>query len=489
MTVEHRNGNTIMSSQKTIAAECVIVGSGAGGALTASFLAGRGKEVLILEEGPKVSLRGDAVRMTEAVPALFRDGGLLPVLSNTNFVMTEGRCLGGSTMINAALINRPSRETVEAWVEDYAIKDLAYARLMQDHDAIENTLGVEILDQSENKADIFFKRGASTQNLLGRDLPTAARKEDGVLRKNNMEETFLKHADQHGARALVNCAAYRIHFDGNRATSLLALAHDTIGRPHLITITFKELFVCAGAIQTPLLLRRSGIVRNIGNSLQLHPMLRVVAEFNTPMHTYAHPMSSFQVKLPDSGATLGASISSPPMLASVLSLGNVPREQFARIIQNAALYYVAIHPHTLGRIRPLPFSKSGYAVRYRLSPHDLKNASVGFARLAQVLFAAGARALYPALTGARPIKNQTESDRYLEEMLLKKSLNFISIHSFSSCPMGEDEDYSALDSFGKLHGIENVYVNDASAMPSSPGANPQGPLMALALRNLTKNFG
>jgi choline dehydrogenase-like flavoprotein len=55
--------------------------------------------------------------------------------------------------------------------------------------------------------------------------------------------------------------------------------------------------------------------------------------------------------------------------------------------------------------------------------------------------------------------------------------------------MGENKDLCVVDSFGKLHGFDNIYINDASILPSSPGVNPQGPLMAITLRNLEKNFG
>jgi choline dehydrogenase-like flavoprotein len=44
-------------------------------------------------------------------------------------------------------------------------------------------------------------------------------------------------------------------------------------------------------------------------------------------------------------------------------------------------------------------------------------------------------------------------------------------------------DRCAADSYGKLSGMENLYVNDASMLPDSPGVNPQGSVMAFARRN------
>jgi choline dehydrogenase-like flavoprotein len=47
--------------------------------------------------------------------------------------------------------------------------------------------------------------------------------------------------------------------------------------------------------------------------------------------------------------------------------------------------------------------------------------------------------------------------------------------------MGETE-FQAVDSFGRLKGYDNVIVADGSVLPGAPGVNPQGTIMALAMR-------
>ena len=61
--------------------------------------------------------------------------------------------------------------------------------------------------------------------------------------------------------------------------------------------------------------------------------------------------------------------------------------------------------------------------------------------------------------------------------------NLMTIHLFSSCPMGENRERCATDSFGRVHGFDNLFVADASLLCSAPGVNPQGTVMALAHRN------
>jgi choline dehydrogenase-like flavoprotein len=49
--------------------------------------------------------------------------------------------------------------------------------------------------------------------------------------------------------------------------------------------------------------------------------------------------------------------------------------------------------------------------------------------------------------------------------------------------MGEDRTRCVADSYGRVHGVTALRVNDASLLPNAPGINPQGTIMAIAARN------
>jgi len=56
-------------------------------------------------------------------------------------------------------------------------------------------------------------------------------------------------------------------------------------------------------------------------------------------------------------------------------------------------------------------------------------------------------------------------------------------HPVGTCKMGQVGDPEAVvDASGRLHGSENVYVADASIMPTIPRANTQLPVIAIAER-------
>ena len=78
---------------------------------------------------------------------------------------------------------------------------------------------------------------------------------------------------------------------------------------------------------------------------------------------------------------------------------------------------------------------------------------------------------------------EQEAIRWLDDRLPKHALSLTTVHAFSACPIGERADKCAADSYGKVARWENLYVNDASILPDSPGVNPQGSVMAFARRN------
>ena len=63
----------------------------------------------------------------------------------------------------------------------------------------------------------------------------------------------------------------------------------------------------------------------------------------------------------------------------------------------------------------------------------------------------------------------------------------MSIHLFGSCIPGNNLDYCATDSFGKVYKYDNLYICDASQIPEAIGVNPQATVMAMSLRNI-RNF-
>ncbi|HZV36472.1 MAG TPA: GMC oxidoreductase, partial [Verrucomicrobiae bacterium] len=304
-------------------------------------------------------------------------------------------------------------------------------------------------------------------------------KEAANGKRQSMTETFIPRFLKAGGHLLPRTRAEIIRQDGARW--VINATHATNGP---IRISAETLFLCTGATQSPALLRRSGIKQNIGNSLRLHPTVKVVAKFPQPVNSETMGVPVHQVKEFAPRFSFGCSISSPPYLALAL----LDHAEQARAVSqdwpHMATYYSMITGEGHGTVRALPKIRDPL-VRYHLTESDRRNLGEGLRKLCLAVFESGATALYPSITHSRVFRNPDELSA-LPNALPTGLTSLMTIHLFSSCPMGEDMAKCATNSFGRVHGFKNLYVNDASLLCTAPGVNPQGSVMAMARRNVMR---
>jgi choline dehydrogenase-like flavoprotein len=188
-----------------------------------------------------------------------------------------------------------------------------------------------------------------------------------------------------------------------------------------------------------------------------------------------------QVKEFAPALSFGCSISTPGYLA--LGLLDHPAE-LRRLREEwtcMANYYVMLAPEGTGSVRAIAGFKDAF-VRFKLTEGDRRALSKGLRDLISLLLHAGATAVFPAIQRGSAVRTIHDLQR-MPEALSPASANLMTIHLFSSCPMGEDRAKCATDSFGAVRGHSNLYINDASLLPTSPTVNPQGTIMAIARRN------
>jgi hypothetical protein len=290
-----------------------------------------------------------------------------------------------------------------------------------------------------------------------------------------MTETFVPSFLKSGGRLLSGVRAEKLKFENGKWN--VAAMKDN----NEIQIIADSVFVCAGAIQTPALLRRSGIRKNIGDSLAMHPTIKVSAVFDEEINSLgpevpAHQISEFSPRI-----CMGCSISSKSYLALAMTdYPDLERTVSPRWKQ-MAIYYAMIQGPTTGTVRNIPFSTAPL-VRYSLGHKHMQSLAEALHLLCRAMFAAGATLLFPSISGFTPLANENDLD-WLPAELSPSNTNLMTIHLFSSCPMGEDLHLCAVDSFGKVHGHTNLFVNDASLLCTAPGVNPQGTIMGIARRN------
>jgi len=484
---ESRPAGLIETPARSVRVEVVVVGSGPAGAITAALLAEHGKDVLLVEDGPFLPLESCPPFSRIEMEQKYRNGGLTVALGRTKIAYVEARCVGGGSEINSGLYHRTPPDVLEQWRKQFDVDGLTERDLVQHFEACERDLSVSFLCGPVPAASLKLRDGAARLGWHSLEVPRWFKLDPlpnapwhGI--RQSMTKTYLPRFLKAGGKLLPDTRVNKLKSDGTKC-SVDAIHKNGVR----LQIRADTVFVCAGAVQTPALLLRSGIVRNVGNSLCVHPTVKVVAEFADPVNAPDMGVPVHQVKEFAPRFSFGCSISSPAYIA--LGLIEYP-EQISRVPnawERMANYYAMIVPDGRGTIRPVPGFRDPI-VRYSLTGADYRTLGEALHKLCELLFAAGAVAIYPSVS-SYPALTTRDDVLKLPEELPARLTNLMTIHLFSSCPMGEDKARCAVDSFGRVHGFKNLFVNDASLLCSAPGVNPQGTIMALARRNTLKFLG
>ena len=460
--------------------DVLVVGSGAGGATTAALLAEAGCDVLVVEEGSWVE-QGDVVPFSlDQMDRQYRSGGVTVALGRPSIAYTEGCCAGGGTEINSGLYRRPSEETLARWREATSIVDFDDGDFFATCDEIETALSVQTVPGRYTAASTKLRDGAESLGWRHDEIPrwmTYPHGRDATAgERQSMTRTFLPRALTAGARMLLEHRVDRLVRDQRRAFRAELTGPDA--RP--CTIDFECVVVCAGAIQTPALLQRSGFRGLVGKGLAVHPTVKLAARFDGAVNVVDDvPVHQVKEFAPD--LSFGGSASQPGLVALALSDRWPAMRDAVTSWREIAVYYAAITSEGRGRVLALPGLRDPL-VTYRLTGRDRALLGQGLARLALVMLAAGAREVYPSFRGA-PIVRSRRDLADVTGSFTATAASVMTVHLCSTVPMGEDTARAAADSFGLVHGSENVYVNDASLLPDAPGVNPQASIMAIAARN------
>jgi choline dehydrogenase-like flavoprotein len=476
--------NVIENRAGPLRAETVVVGSGPGGAITACLLAEAGRDVLLVEEGSYYTQGSCTPFSKNEMLRKYRRGGQTVAFGKNKIGYVEGCCVGGGSEINSGLYHRTPPEILERWREEFQVDGLSEKEMQPHFEAGERDVSVSNLPCPAPAASLKLHDGALQLGWKSLEVPRWFRyaPENIVSPKGtrqSMTEIFLPRFLRAGGRLLPRTRIHRFHREGGGW--ILQTTPDLQGARR---ISAGAIFLCAGAVQTPALLRRSGVTANIGNSLQVHPTVKIVAKFpeavNAPdMGVPVHQVKEFAPRL-----SFGCSISSPAHLALGLLDHPAATRGIARDWKHMAIYYAMITSEGCGTVRTLPGFEDPL-VRYKLSKGDRLNLADGLKKLGQILFETGASVLYPGISNGQKLLRREDSAK-LPEVIADGRANLMTIHLFSSCPMGEDRNKCAADSFGRVHGFKNLFINDASLLCTAPGVNPQGSIMALARRNVLR---
>ena len=496
-----------LDADRSLAADVVIVGSGAGGGVTAEILALAGLKVILVEEGALRSSSDFKMREADAYPSLYQESAARQTLDKGVKIL-QGRTVGGSTTVNWTSSFRTPTPTLDHWRSRFGLFDYDSESLAPWFAMMEARLHVSDWQAPPNENNHLLKRGLDQLGIQARFIrrnvngcwnlgycgmgcPTNA--------KQSMLVTTIPSALDHGATLVTRARAEQLVLRGERVDELLcvALTGDGVAATgRTLRLRARHFVVAGGAINSPALLMRSGAPDPhglLGKRTFLHPTLISAAIFPQRVEGWAGAPQTvysdhFLHTAPIDGA-LGYKLEAPPLhpvlLATTLNgfgAGHAElMRQFPHMHGMLALLRDGFHPESQGGAVQL---KDGAPVLdYRLNDFLWDGARRALLTMAEIQFAAGATAVQPAHETARRYTSWAQAKR--EIAALPQQLHMtrvVSAHVMGGCTMAGDAKRGVVAPDGRYRDVANLSVHDGSLFPTSVGANPQLSIYAIAAR-------
>ncbi|WP_342245063.1 GMC family oxidoreductase [Pseudomonas sp. OTU5201] len=483
----------------TLEADVAIVGSGAGGGTTAEILSAAGFKVLLIEEGPLKTSSDFKMQEAEAYPSLYQEG-IGRMTKDGAITILQGRAVGGTTLVNWTSSFRTPDPTLEHWAREHGVKGLSVAEMAPWFEKMEKRLGVapwaippnpnnDVIRLGCEKLGLHWKviprnvRGCWNLGYCGMGCPTNA--------KQSMLVTTIPATLEKGGELLYLARADKLLMEGDKVTGIECLGLDdrcVAPNGRKITVKARHYVLSGGGINTPGLLLRSNAPDphgRTGKRTFLHVVNFSAAQFDRVINPfYGAPQSIYSDHFQwDDGATgrMSYKLEVPPLQPALTTtllgrcgIDNALRmEQLPHTNVMLALMRDGFHPDSAEGSVELRGDGSP-VLDYRMTDYTWDGIRRAYHTMAEIQFAAGARAVLPMHNDADYVKTLDEARNLIDGLSMELyRARLGSAHVMGGCAMGEDPKQAVTDSLGRHHQLANLSIHDGSLFPTSIGANPQ----------------
>ena len=494
-----------LPAQATV--DVAIIGSGAGGGITAELLAQAGLSVLVIEEGPLRSSRDFKQRESEAYPELYQEAAARKTADKAINIL-QGRCVGGSTTVNWTSSFRTPAGTLAFWQRQHGLQGFDVDAMAPWFERAEQRLSISDWGADPNPNNSVLARGMAALGLpagrirrnvkgcwnlgsCGMGCPTNA--------KQSMLVTTIPAALDAGARLYVQTRVQELVHDGRRVQRLICqpvgLAGDAQGQP--CEVRARHVVLAGGAINSPALMLRSALpdpYGHLGRRTFLHPVVLSAARFDERIEGWdGAPQTVYSDHFLDTQAIdgpLGFKLEVPPMHPLIMSstmagFGQALQGDLAQFPHSQVLLALlrdGFHPDSPGgrvRLRSDGSPELDYPITAALQE--------GFRRallaMAEIQFAAGARDAMPLHELAPPYRSWAEAREAIARLPMQPYLTrVVSAHVMGGCALAPVPELGVTRPDGRHWQLDNLSIHDGSLFPTSIGANPQLSIYGLVTR-------
>jgi choline dehydrogenase-like flavoprotein len=478
-----------------------VVGSGAGGGTAAGVLAAAGLDVVVLEAGDYFDDEDFDGGELDGYGRMYMYGGGAAT-HDQSVGLLAGSCLGGGTTVNYTTSFRTPDDVREEWAS-HGVPAFGSDEYSRSLDAVCDRLGVNQEHNRPSAREEVLQRGLTQLGWHADFMPRNVR---GCVQgencgycnygcrygaKQSTVKTWLADAHSAGTRILVKTGVQRVVVEGGAATGVEAHTHEG----HRVTVRARAVVAACGAINTPALLRRSGLENvNIGRHLRLHPATVIWGVYEDEVRPWEGTMQAIysdQHRFMDSGYGVKYETAAiHPSLLVVFSPWRGAREhsRLMEALPNSVPIGVLLRDRDAGEVR---VGRDGHPiVRYRLSDYDVGHMRRGVEGAAQIHEAAGARRIFSSHAhDVSYLPGPNGRERFLQDADAcgwgAGRCTYGSFHIMGSARMGGSPETSACNPRGETWEVRNLYVCDGSAFPTASGVNPMISIESIAHMNAT----
>ncbi|MDB3970549.1 GMC family oxidoreductase N-terminal domain-containing protein, partial [Candidatus Pelagibacter sp.] len=461
--------------------------SGAGGATASKLLTENGKDVLLIEEGQNFKVNHFRGSMSKSLLHVWRNSGITPILSKSSFGFGEGRCLGGGTYINGGLIWRTPNKILELWNRIFETSEFSSSNLEKYFSKIEETLeldkySVEKYHQNRDsiKLDEIAKKYKIKVATVPKSINSTADENklqlgSPALTKNSVLQKYIYPSLKKGLRLFTNCKANKLISSKKKIEYVEVLYNG-----NKANIYSNNIILACGATQTPMILKRSFGNKFLKSEMNVHLNLRVGIKFEEEMFADSGIMFSRQIQeyIDDGVLIMPTSFSKSSFFSSLAKMDNLELFKISNELKFYSNFILQIQSKNHVNINNF---NNNMLLSYKLNLDDLKKIRKYLIIFLKFMFDLGAVEIFLPLKKNFKINKNINWIRHIEENVIEKNIEMVSVHGMSSAKMGRYRLNNQLfDLNGRSFDFKNLYCVDSSVLPTSTIESPQETIMAIA---------
>ena len=489
---------------ESIDCDVLVIGSGAGGSVVAAHAANAGRDVVIVEKARWIPSGELGAGEIAGNRSCFEKHGALAT-RDLNFVVLAGSSVGGGTTINWMTSLDLPDAVRNQWAQEFGLSQFASASFDESMNSVKKRLNVNINESNYNAQNQKLYDGCQRLGFGVQTIPRNALNcqecdfcnygcRAGA--KQDTRQTYLGDAIKSGARIYDRVDIKKLVIKNGNACGAIGTASGQFGeRP--IRINCKRVVVAAGAIHSPAILMRSGVhLDHIGKNLHLHPTTAIVAYHEDKIESWrGAPQTVLCDHFSEMENSYGVRLEVAPVHPGFAAMGVAWRDpvHHKRMMQQMGHFSTVIvlaRDINSGAIKL--DSNQNAEIHYRPGKIEKRFLIEGSIQALRIQLAAGAHRLMgphqTPVTFSRhdPIERDGfhDFDKFIERIRTlggrSNSLSLFSAHQMSTCRMATSPKRGVVDPDGKVFGIKNLYVADASVFPTASGVNPMLTIMATA---------